>query len=123
MQFRVLVSLLAAASLFGSGLFVGWYYTAKDYQADIAIIERDHADDLAEQVSLEAALLADAYSERDRREQDYVKALGVLNRQLEKQRQAVRLSRNKLDQLERVNEKIRDLGASPTPDDVVEWLR
>lgn len=123
MNIKVILSLLMMISLFASGLWGGWYFTAKDYRAEIAVIERNHAKEMAEQSYTETQLLADAFNERKKREADYIESLNLLSQQLNKQKQNARLTRNKLEQLEKESEEIRDLGAMPTPNNIVEWLR
>lgn len=114
---------LGMLATFVSGLLIGLDYNAKKYQAEIAQIQRNHAQDIAEQISMEAELLAQAQAEQQDREKQYVKAMHLLNQKLYQQQQNLQLQQSELQHLEKHNEKVRDLGALPTPDAIVDWLR
>lgn len=119
LPFKVFV----VAVFFVGGLMLGLEYKANEHKAAIAKLERDHATELAEQLSLESELLADSVAQQQQREKSYNQALQLLNQQLYEQRQQTALKLAQLNELEKQNEEVKRVGAMPTPNTIVEWLR
>lgn len=120
---KLLLQTIGSIAIFVAGIIIGLNYSANEYQAKIATIQKSHAQDLAEQISLESELYQDSVAEQERREKAYQQTVQALNRRLYEKSQTLKLQLSELNRLEQSNEKIRNLGAMPTPDAVVEWLQ
>ena len=119
LPFKVFV----VAVFFISGLMLGLEYKANEHKAAIATLAKDHATDLAKQLSLEAELLASAVNEHKAREKSYNQALQLLNQQLYEQRQQAALKLAQLNELEKKKEDVKRVGNMLPPNSIVEWLR
>ncbi len=114
---------LAMLAVFAAGLFMGYDYSANEYTAEIATLEKTHATDLADQVSMGAEMLADSLAIKAKREASYRQALVVLTAKNQTNQTKLQSNINQLIKAGQSHEEIKRVGNMHTPDWVVDWLQ
>jgi hypothetical protein len=117
------LDILAMVFMMAFCYWFGAHNTAKEYEATIATINKDNAQDIADQVSMGFEQYKAAQDESDRREALYQIAVHELAKQSLKDSKKLADDVKKFRELSKSNEEVKRVGDIPTPDVVVKWLQ